>query len=182
MNRNDFAAKVVEQTDRMYRIAWTLLRHDEDCRDAMQEAALKAWERRFTLRQPQYFATWLTRILINECHAIQRRRKRFVPLEEVEWMSAKPKDVTLSLALQRLPEELRLPLVMHALEGMSYQEIESVLRLPHSTIAGRIHRAKQQLKRELDDSPVSESDCLQSPNAACRAGKRRGGPNEELEV
>lgn len=70
MNRNEFVAQVVEQTDRMYRIAWTLLRSDEDCRDAMQEAALKAWERRFTLREPRCFATWLTRILINEWNVI----------------------------------------------------------------------------------------------------------------
>ena len=150
MNRNDFAARVVASTDRMYRIAWTLLRNDEDCRDAMQEAALKAWERRFTLRQPQYFSTWLTRILINECYAIQRKRKRLVALEEAELLSSPPADPTLSLALQLLPEELRLPLVMHALEGMSYQEIGQVLRIPHSTIAGRIHRAKQALRKELE--------------------------------
>lgn len=150
MNRTDFAARVVEQTDRMYRIAWTLLHNDEDCRDAMQEAALRAWEKRSTLREERYFATWLTRILINECYAIQRRRKRFVPLEEAAAASVQPKDMTLSLALQSLPEKLRLPLVMHALEGMSYEEIGKVLRLPHSTIAGRIHRAKQQLRKELE--------------------------------
>lgn len=150
MNRTDFAARVVEQTDRMYRIAWTLLRNDEDCRDAMQEAALRAWEKRHTLREEKYFATWLTRILINEAYAIQRRRKRLVPLEDAVNLSAQPKDTTLSFALQSLPEKLRLPLVMHALEGMSYEEIGKVLRLPHSTIAGRIHRAKQQLRKELE--------------------------------
>ena len=150
MDKNEFAARVVAQTDRMYRIAWTLLRSDEDCRDAMQEAALKAWTKRFTLREPKYFATWLTRILINECYAIRRRQKRFVPLEDIEYASAPAHDPTLSLALQRLPEELRLPLVMHSLEGMSYEEIGKVLRLPHSTIAGRIHRAKKQLRKELE--------------------------------
>lgn len=150
MDRTDFAARMVAQTDRMYRIAWTILRSDEDCRDAMQEAALRAWEKRHTLREEKYFATWLTRILINEAYAIQRKRKHFVPLEEAFVLSAPPKDITLSLALQELPEKLRLPLVMHALEGMSYEEIGKVLRLPHSTIAGRIHRAKQQLRKELE--------------------------------
>lgn len=123
MDKNDFAQRIVAQTDRMYRIAWTLLRQDEDCRDAMQNAALRAWEKRASLRQPAYFSTWLIRILINECHAIQRKRRRSLPLEEVEWVSTPPKDPTLSLALQALPENLRLPLVMHALEGMSYAEI-----------------------------------------------------------
>lgn len=150
MDRNDFAQRIVAQTDRMYRIAWTLLRHDEDCRDAMQSAALKAWEKRMTLRQPEYFATWLTRILINECHAIQRKRKRNLPLEDAEWVSTPPRDPALSMALQALPESLRLPLVMHALEGMSYAEVAKALRLPVSTVTGRIHRAKSQLKKELE--------------------------------
>ena len=150
MERDEFANRVLDMTDRMYRIAWTILRHDEDCRDAMQQAALRAWEKRHTLREERYFSTWLTRILINEAYAIRRRQKRHVPLEEAVLCSAPPRDVELSLALQRLPEKLRLPLVMHALEGMTYEEIEKALRLPHSTVAGRIHRAKQRLKQELE--------------------------------
>lgn len=150
MDRNEFAARVVEQTDRMYRLAWVLLRNDEDCRDAMQEAALKAWEKRHTLREERYFATWLTRILLNECYGIQRRRKRIVPLEEIAEPVVPPKDQTLSIALQSLPEQLRLPLVMHALEGMTYEEIARALRISKATVTGRIQRAKKQLRKELE--------------------------------
>lgn len=150
MDRNEFASRVVEQTDRMYRIAYSLLCNDEDCRDAMQEAALKAWEKRFTLREPQYFATWLTRILINECRNIQRRRKGVIPLGEMPLAAAPTQDPTLKLVLQSLPEKLRLPLVMHAAEGMTYDEIARALRLPRSTIVGRIQRARQRLKKELE--------------------------------
>ncbi|MBQ8312830.1 MAG: sigma-70 family RNA polymerase sigma factor [Clostridia bacterium] len=150
MDKQAFAERVVEQTDRMYRIAWTLLRNDDDCRDAMQEAALRAWEKRYTLREEAYFATWLTRILINECHSIQRKRKRVVYLEEVAEPAVQPRDMTLSLALQALPEKLRLPLVMHSLEGMTYDEIAQALRISKATITGRIQRAKQRLKKELE--------------------------------
>lgn len=150
MDRNEFASRVVNQTDRMYRIAYSLLRNDEDCRDAMQEAALKAWEKRFTLRQPQYFETWLTRILINECRNIQRKRKSSVPIEETAVPAAPAHDPSLLIALKNLPEKLRLPLVMHSIEGMSYQEISRTLRLPHSTIVGRVQRARQMLKKELE--------------------------------
>ena len=150
MDRNEFAARVVAQTDRMYRIAWILLRHPEDCRDAMQETALRAWEKRATLREEAYFATWLVRILINECRSIQRKRRRLVTLEEIAEPAVPPQDPALSIALQRLPEQLRLPLTLHALEGMSYEEVARTLRLPRSTIVGRIQRAKQQLKKELE--------------------------------
>ena len=149
MDRNEFAARVVAQTDRMYRIAWVLLRHPEDCRDAMQETALRAWEKRRSLREERYFTTWLTRILINECRSIQRKRRRLITLEEIAEPAAPPHDPALSIALQRLPEQLRLPLTMYALEGMTYEEIARTLRLPRSTIVGRIQRARNELKKSL---------------------------------
>ncbi|MBP3372620.1 MAG: sigma-70 family RNA polymerase sigma factor [Clostridia bacterium] len=151
MDRHEFAARVVERTDRMYRIAWTVLRNSEDCRDAMQGAAMKAWEKRHTLRDERYFDTWLTRILLNECYRIQRKQRRSVPLEEMAEPAILPKDMTLSLALQNLPEKLRLPLVMHALEGMSYEEIARALHISKSTVTGRIQRARQQLRKELEE-------------------------------
>lgn len=149
MTKDDFARQAVEQTDRMYRIAYSMLYNDADCRDAMQEAVLRAWEKRHTLRQEQYFATWLTRILINECRRMLRRRRPLVSLEEIPEQAVLPPDPALSIALQQLPEKLRLPLVMHEREGMRYEEIARALHVPQTTIVGRIHRAKEQLRKEL---------------------------------
>ena len=150
MNRDDFAASVVEYTDRMYRIARTILRNDEDCRDAMQEAALRAWEKRFTLREERYFGTWLIRILINECRNIQRKRRPNVSIDDIPEPAVPPPDPVLSIALQRMDEKLRLPLVLHVSEGLSHAEIAQILHLPKTTVAGRIHRAKMQLRKELE--------------------------------
>ena len=149
MTREDFGAAVVNQTDRMYRIAYTMLRSDADCRDAMQEAALRAWEKRHTLRNEQYFATWLTRILINACRDIQRKRPRSIALEDLPEPAVPPYDPTLSMALAALPEKLRLPLELHEMEGMTYAEIAQALHIPQTTVVGRIHRAKVQLRKEL---------------------------------
>lgn len=149
MTREEFGAAVVAQTDRMYRIAYALLRSDADCRDAMQEAALRAWEKRHTLKDERYFATWLIRILINACHDIQRRRSRVLALEDLPEPSVPPHDPTLSMALAALPEKLRLPLELHEMEGMPYAEISRVLHIPQTTVVGRIHRAKLQLRKEL---------------------------------
>ena len=149
MTREEFGAAVVEQTDRMYRVAYTLLRMDADCRDAMQEAALRAWEKRHTLKDERFFATWLTRILINACHDIQRKRPRTVAMEDLPEPSVPPHDPTLSMALATLPEKLRLPLELHEMEGMTYAEIAQTLRIPQTTVVGRIHRAKVQLRKEL---------------------------------
>ena len=150
MNRDDFTALVVEYTDRMYRIARTILKNDEDCRDAMQEAALKAWIKRHTLREERYFGTWLIRILINECRNVQRKRRFHISLDDIPEPSVPAPDPALSIALQRLDEKLRLPLVLHVSEGLSHEEISLILHLPKTTVAGRIRRAKMQLRKELE--------------------------------
>ena len=81
MTKDDFARRATEMTDRMYRVAYSLLYCDADCRDAMQEAVLKAWEKRQSLRREEYFETWVIRILLNECHDRQRRARRELPLD-----------------------------------------------------------------------------------------------------
>lgn len=150
MDKDFFVREIQTRGDMMYRVAFTLLRNENDCKDALQEAALRAWEKRGSLREEKYFATWMTRILINECYAIQRKRRRTVALEDAPQLAAPPPDPTLALALQALPEKLRLPLVLQHAEGMDYAEIAEVLHLPQSTVRGRIHRAKQQLRKELE--------------------------------
>ena len=60
----------------LYKVAKAILKNDDDVSDAMQETALTCWEKIDTLKKDKYFKTWLTRILINHCNAICRRRKR----------------------------------------------------------------------------------------------------------
>ena len=111
--------------------------------------ALKAWEKRGTLKEPRYFRTWITRILINTCYDTQRKRRRMVSIEDVPEPQVAAPDISLAMALQSLPEKLRLPLVLYYSEGLTYAEIAQTLRLPMATVRGRIHRAKGQLRKEL---------------------------------
>ena len=83
----------------------------------MQDAALKAWEKRHTLRETRYFRTWVTRILINACYDTRRRHRRIVVMEEIPEQSVPPEDPGLAMALEQLPERLRLPLVLHYAEA-----------------------------------------------------------------
>ena len=150
MDKDSFAQELEARSGMLYRVAYTLLHDDDACRDALQDAALKAWEKRATLRQPQYFRTWITRILINTCYDTIKKRRRIVSLDEIREQASPPPDLTLTLALAKLPERLRLPLVLCYSEGMSYQEAADALRVPVATVRGRIHRAKGELRKELD--------------------------------
>ena len=149
MDREFFIREIEAHSGMMYRVAYTILRNDDACRDALQDAALKAWEKRNTLREEAFFRTWVTRILINTCYDTQRKRRRLVSLDEIPEPSIAPPDPSLALALQSLPPKLRLPLVLCYSEDMSYEEIAQTLHLPVSTVRGRIHRAKGELRKEL---------------------------------
>lgn len=70
MDERYFTQKLLDSEAMLYRIACTLLRNEEDRRDALQETALKAWRARGQLRNEQYFTTWLVRILMNECRSL----------------------------------------------------------------------------------------------------------------
>lgn len=150
MDKDFFVEEIEAHSGMMYRVAYSILQNDDACRDALQDAALKAWEKRHSLRDERYFCTWMTRVLINVCYNTQRKRRRMVSIEEIAEPSVPPPDLELAMALQALPEKLRLPLVLCYSEGMSYQEAADVLHLPVATVRGRIHRAKGELRKELD--------------------------------
>ena len=151
MDRGFFIAEIETCSDMMYRVAWSILRNDADVQDALQDAALKAWEKRDKLRDEKFFRTWITRILINACYDTQRKRRRIVSMDEIpESTVSNAPDPDLTLALQALPEKLRLPLVLCYSEGMSYEEAADVLRIPITTLRGRLRRGKKELRKELD--------------------------------
>ena len=151
MDRDLFVEELEAHQAMLYRVAYTILRSDDACRDALQDAALRAWEKRSTLREPRYFRTWVTRILINICYDVRRKRRRVVYLEDVpEPAAPPPPDPELAAVLKQLPERLRLPLVLYYAEGMSYAEIASALRVPQSTVRNRLHNGKKRLRKELE--------------------------------
>lgn len=163
MDRQEFIQQVMRQEQLLYRIARSLLRQEADQLDAVQEAITKAWAHRGDLRQPQYFATWLTRILINECRGIGRKQARTAAALE-DWQGARESENPwdspweVSLALDALPEKLRLPMVLHYLEGWPLGDIAASLRLPLGTVKARLHRGRKALQLELEhDEEVRRS-------------------------
>ena len=65
MTKEQFVQEIEAHTGVMYRVAFTILRNDEDCKDAMSDATLKAWEKRNSLRDITRFRAWMIRIVTN---------------------------------------------------------------------------------------------------------------------
>lgn len=138
----------------MYHVACGLLHSDADRQDAMQQALLKAWEKRHTLKQERFFKTWLIRILINECKNILRIQGRVRPVETLPDQTVPDYDMALRDLIDRLPEKQRLCVILHYMEGMSVQEVARVLRIPATTVRGRLMQARRKLKLDLEEDSL----------------------------
>ena len=150
MTKAEFVQRVRDMERRLYRVSRTMLSCDADCEDAVQEALLRAWSRMDTLRQPQYFETWLIRILINECRSLMRRQKLRPVLTEPP-PAQDETDLQLREALQSLPEKYRMPLLLHHLEGYSLTEVGQMLGLPAGLVKSRLHQARSTLRKLLEE-------------------------------
>ncbi len=152
MTKEEFARRVTDAQGRMYRIARSYLRGESDCLDAVSEAICRAWQKQTTLRQEQYFDTWLCRILTRECVNIQRRQKRLVPMETLPETAEQPPDhPELRDALDALPQRLRTVTVLHYMEGCDVREIAAILRIPKGTVTSRLSDARACLRNILKE-------------------------------
>ena len=152
MDSREFAERVEAMQGALYRVAYGLLLNRADCADAVQDALLRAWEKRRTLKDEAFFGTWLTRILINECYAVLRRRKTALPIDALPEPAAPPDaDPALHDAIARLDEKLRLPIVLYYMEGYAVKDIARMLRLPAGTVKTRLAKARALLRLQLSD-------------------------------
>lgn len=153
MEASEFARAAEENMQSLYRLSVSILHTSYDAQDAVQQGLLRAWERLDTAR-PEQFRAWLTRIVINECHNIQRRRMRVVPVEQMPEGVA-PDDLTaaeneLRGAIENLPEKLRVPLLLRYMEGYSEKEIAQTLGVPVTTVKNRLFRARRAVRVKID--------------------------------
>lgn len=145
-----FTELMQSQMQSMYKTARMMLRNDEDAADAISETILICWEKMGQLRKADFFKTWMTRILLNECYNILRQRKHVYPVEEiaevmepdnayanVEWMEM----------LRRLDEKYRMVLILYYVNGLKTTEIGSVLHIPVSTVRTRLARGRDQMAK-----------------------------------
>ena len=155
-DRQEYERVAQEALPVLYKIAMGMLRSDADARDAVQQALLKGWEKKESAREGM-FRWYLTRILINECHNIQRHRMRVFPVDMPPAAEKESPDWgDLYAAIHQLPEELRLPLMVKYLQGASEKEGAMALGIPVTTFKNRLHRARKQLRKMLDREVMFE--------------------------
>lgn len=134
------------------RVAYGYLGNEEDAADAIQETILDAFEHMDGLRKPEYFKTWLVRILINNCNSIYKHNQKNIGMDEIgERMTVEDghTDVEFRELLRGLPEGSRLIFQLYFGEQFTTREIAELLDMKENTVKSRLRRGKEQLRAQL---------------------------------
>lgn len=157
---------VLEHHGLVFRVAYSVVRNDADAEDVAQSTFLQLLRQRERLDEIESVPAWLGRVALNAARQFvrgesrRRERQRVVAATREERSEAmavhgidtdglSDEEWAVRDAVARLPETLRLPLVLHYHEGLKYREIATVLECPEGTVARRISSGKQELEARL---------------------------------
>jgi RNA polymerase sigma-70 factor (ECF subfamily) len=154
-----FAVLAGAATSRLDGAAWLILRDQEQAKDAVQNALVRAWRNLPTLRDPDRFDAWLNRLLVRACIDEARRLRRHrLTVELTEIDLAAPDRVESSIAdrdqlergFLRLDPEMRAVIVLHHYLDLPLPAVATTLGIPVGTAKSRLHRALHLLRAALD--------------------------------
>lgn len=156
MEMNEYASRVEALQNRLFRTAVLYLGSQSDAEEALDEAVYRGLKSCKKLREPTYFNTWMTRILLNVCCDEQRRRKREQSWEELPETAAEAFDsLPLQEAVNRLPRELKELVILRYFTGYTLREASEILKIPQGTAATRERRALKLLRLELGEEETA---------------------------
>lgn len=175
-DRAQFTDLTMPYMDALYTAALRLTRNATDAEDLVQETYLRAYRGFDGFRDGTNLKAWLYRILTNTYinqYRAKKRRPDEVELDgadefslfqqiggleaaratrsaETELLDALPDDAV-KHALEELPDQFRLPVLLADVEGFSYKEIAEIMDTPVGTVMSRLHRGRRQLQKQLYD-------------------------------
>ncbi len=160
MDAGIFQREAMRYERLLYRVASSYLKRPEDCADAVQEALLRAWTKRDTLRSMHAFKSWLCRILVNTCTDMLRHQSIITEValtDDLPAQEGQAEDTFLLRdAMEQLSPEQRLTVKLHYLEGWSVKEIAGACGLSPNTVKSRLMSARRCLVRALGEGEEME--------------------------
>jgi RNA polymerase sigma-70 factor (ECF subfamily) len=173
-DQSTFAAQAMQYAPQLYSAALRMTRNSADAEDLVQETYLKAYRSFRTYEEGSNLRAWLYRILTNtfiNTYRAKQRRPTETDLDDVEdlylyrrlgsmetALAARSAEDTMfelftddevKAALEDLPENFRLPVLLADVEGFSYKEIAEMLEIPIGTVMSRLHRGRKAMQKAL---------------------------------
>ena len=153
MDKSKYCEFVSSYRKQLYVVAYAILKNEMDAEDAVCNGILKGYEHLDQLKDPRKLKSWMTVITKNEAFKIREKRTLMPGDEKLEELLEPVQDRHDELwdVVQKLKEEYRLVTVLFYYNEMSLKEISRILEIPVGTVKSRLNRAREVLKKELDD-------------------------------
>lgn len=174
--QSEFADEAMQYAPQLYSAAMRMTRNRADAEDLVQEAYLKGFRSFHTFKEGTNLRAWLFRILTNTYINKYRKKQRSFDesdLGDIEdlylykrmgtfedpsigrsaeesLMQMLPDD-EVKQALENLPENFRMPVILADVQGFAYKEIAEILEIPIGTVMSRLHRGRKQMQKALHD-------------------------------
>jgi RNA polymerase sigma-70 factor (ECF subfamily) len=138
----------MSKKEKLIRIAYKYTLNDAIVEDVLSETIYQAYKNRKQCKQPEYFDTWIIRILINNClKEIKQQSKNYELMIDIE--DTKIQDIPLKTLVYSLSEPERTILVLYFFEKATFKEISEVLNMPESTIKTKYYNILEKLRIEF---------------------------------
>jgi len=154
-DRDAFEMIIRTHSRTLFAIAYGILQSREEAEDVVQDSLVKAWKRRWRVRDPEKFPAWLATVARHRAHDVFRKRRTVsLSKETVEASESQPPDTSgidqqLHSALATLPELHRAALTLRYFEELDYRTIENTLGLTNGALRGILGRALAEMRKQL---------------------------------
>ena len=151
---NEIGNIIQENVQAMYRVAFGILKNEDEIYDAISNTTIIVFEKIGSLKKEELFKTWLTRILINECYKIYNQSKKVIYLENCTAESLGNLQYTEKDRLEEqdardllnnLSKDLKETVMLYYFEDFSVKEVANILNIPEGTVKSRLSRARKDL-------------------------------------
>jgi len=160
MNYNDveklISDYVIKYQKNLYRLAYSYVKNEHDALDIIQDSIVKAISSKNTLKEPQYIKTWFYRIVVNTSLDFIRKQKKVV-LSDEQFLSDfdfgtvdQYKDMDLQKALDDLPDNYRVIIVLRYFEDLKIEDVAEILNENVNTVKTRLYKALEKLRIKID--------------------------------
>ena len=152
ISKSEYVTQMEKCKKSLYRIAYSYMNNQALAMDALDEAIYKGYLNRKKLKSPEFFKTWLTRIVINECLQMLRKNKHEILIDQIPEETTEEYDrLPIKEAIRKLSEDLSNIINLRFYGGYTLSETAVILEIPLGTVATRERKALALLRLELEE-------------------------------